>query len=887
MPSIKLSNPYAPKQSLDRELQLPDLDTFEFGPLPELGGLDEPSLSIGSPPPEPVDDIWEVALNSGPAYQDVEFFTWEAFEDDQYVDRRTCYITESGPMLLDAALAKDEEHTASGRVIQSHVFVDSLFNLGLGRSSVLFNFDTKLKSFVPAIQDGRSSGSSLIAAQSFTERFVLVGNICLFLHSFVERTFASGTSVPAKVALATCVSSVVSTLEDHLGKLRPQVHSLLQLQRTFEKPWIILAHIARMVDAVRAARSNEQVSSILHHRAQEIEEGDFDLWRLSCQLLARVSRPSLDLLGEWIGISDEERTMPIAQRATFIAAEGDSETGEQTEYTYDPDGMPRYVSSEDGEMIFETGNSLRFMRIYHPEHPLSSPAKFGIQGRSFEWTFEWNEIENIAAKAKSYEEDLRRAISDFVPDNEKASTQLDQSNPNETSSSEKEGSMTEVDFAKYFETSTDIFDQDPKRYPQNCPDELQVLVEQVLSHTTGDEGSQNFRHSPPLEIISILSFRPLLTVQAKLVNATTLRLFFRSHQLRMHLSVQRQYHLFGDGVFSSRLASALFDPERETAERQKGTMRSGVQMGLQVGSRTTWPPASSELRLALMGVLSESFYSSALYHSTLPHSKHTTQSAGYQPHDTADDLPGQLNFAVRELSEPEMNKTLDPDSLYALDFLRLQYVPPSPLNLVITNTSLEKYDYIFRFLLRLSRMLFVVSHLPREYADVNSRRFRAEAHHFVTALSHYIFQTGIAESWDSFFTYITTIETRLAAEDAANELGTLVTEGLEAVKSAHDKCLDSIMFALLLRRRQKKVMTLLEEIFEHILLFAKMQKPDSTAEETVHDLYAKLRGKIKVFISVCRGLTGKRGYGKGKGMSEANTMERLLVLLEMNDYHGG
>jgi hypothetical protein len=131
---------------------------------------------------------------------------------------------------------------------------------------------------------------------------------------------------------------------------------------------------------------------------------------------------------------------------------------------------------------------------------------------------------------------------------------------------------------------------------------------------------------------------------------------------------------------------------------------------------------------------------------------------------------------------------------------------------------------------------------------------------------------------------VTTLEHRLAEEDAANELGVRVTEGLAAIRDAHEKCLDSILFSLLLRRRQRKVMALIEEIFELILLFAKKQNPDARVEESAKDLYLKLRGKIKVFLNVCRQLTGKKGYGKGKGTAEEDTMERLGVLLEMNTY---
>jgi hypothetical protein len=247
-----------------------------------------------------------------------------------------------------------------------------------------------------------------------------------------------------------------------------------------------------------------------------------------------------------------------------------------------------------------------------------------------------------------------------------------------------------------------------------------------------------------------------------------------------------------------------------------------------------------------------------------------------------------LNFAIRNLTEAEQEKVMDPDGLHALDFLRLQYVAPAPLNLVISSTALDKYDYIFKFLLRLLRMIFVVSHLPRDYADTESRQFRSEAYHFVVTLTNYVFQTGIAEHWNDFDSFVATVEIRLNEEDVAGELGVRVTEGVASLRDAHEKCLDSILFALLLRKRQRKIMALVEEVFDHILLFAKIQYPDAQqGEESVKTLYAKLRGKIRVFLSVCRGLTGKQGYGKGRGTAEENSMERLVVAMEMNNYFAG
>lgn len=860
---------------------MPDLETFEFGPLPDLDSLDESSIVIDTPPLEPDEDIWQIALDQGPAKKDVLFHTWESFETRQNVENPSPYLSEQGPEAFDAALVCDQEKHSAGKILKADTLLQSLWNLGLGRSSIFFHFNPKLKSFEPTIVEGRASGLSLPAAQSLITHFIRTGNTFLYLRSFSERTFASAASIPARVALATSVSSILASLEDALGKQSSNIRSLMQLQYQFAKPRNILIHVARLVDAVKHAKTNEQLSSIMHHRLLEIEEGDNQLRRLSCQLLCHVARPSLELLSEWIGIRKEQAALPIWQRDSFVALEDSSPDTLAVEYTYRSEMMPRFISPEDGNTIFETGNSLRFLKTQHPHHPLARLDGLAVQPPDMEWAFQWQDVERLASKAKDYEERLRQALLAFGGEQTETTDAL----PALSASLP----VTDIpanpqDLDRYFEDSIQKMDAAPNWSTETLPDELHLLMESILDATTKKDDAASNTFSPPMSLASTLSFRPLITAQAKLVNAATIRLFFRSHQLRHHLSLQRQYHLLGDGVFSSLLATALFDPNRESAERHKGRMRSGVHMGLQLGSRKSWPPASSELRLALRGVLSESYYSSALFQSTLKDDEIHAPKTHMHNRDN-DELPGQLNFAIRNLTEAEQEKVMDPDALHALDFLRLQYVAPPPLNLVITTAALDKYDHIFKFLLRLLRMLFVVSHLPREYADPESRYLRMEAYHFVVTLTNYVFQTGIAEPWNEYDRFVSKVERRLDQEDAAGELGVRVTEGVASLRDAHERCLDSILFALLLRKRQRKIIALVEEIFDHILLFAKMQNAKTREnEESVQSLYAKMRGKIRVFLSVCRGLTGKQGYGKGKGTAEENSIERLVVAMEMNGY---
>ncbi|KAF2279177.1 uncharacterized protein EI97DRAFT_411953 [Westerdykella ornata] len=875
--AIKLNHPYAPKRHLDHELQLPHLDNFEFGPLPDVESLDI-SLSVASPEPgERGADLWHDALDTDTIGNKTLFSTWEAFDHTDQERYEPVYITEAGSAAFDAARTVDANRTVE-RVLQRSVFLDSLWNLGFGRSSALFVWDRKARTFVQTTADGLPSGLSPECANGIVNFFVLLGNTVKYLRTFADQTFASPDSIPATVALATSVSSILCTVEEHLGLHSNAVESLLQLQSLFAGSSDVLLHVARLVDAVKHSNSNEQLTSILYQRILEVEEDEV-LRTLSSAILSCVSGPTLELIDEWIGTRREQIVTPIASKWKFVVLEGDADDQGRTEYAYDPAMMPCFITSEDGNMIFETGKSLRFIRSYHPHHPLVS---LEVQPPNLQWRFNWKDIDSLAAEARAYERSLRSAIRNFDSnraDNKEYFDQGERSSPVQTTQIRAPG---DLDPYLQVEQAVRICDAAPAK---TMPDELQAETLGILAGTARDDSAQSF--SPPLSMTSTLCFRPLLAAQAKLVNATALRLLFRQHQLRAHLSLQRQYPLLGNGVFSSRLASALFDPDRETAERRKGLVRSGVHMGLQVGSRSTWPPASSELRLALMGVLSDSFFSSALHRDTMAKAV-DADTIGETLWRDGEELPGHLNFAVRQLSEDEMEKVMDPDSLYALDFLKLQYVPPNPVHLVISTSALEKYDVIFVFMLRLLRMLFVISHLPRTYSTVEGRRLRMEAHHFVSCVSSYVFESGIAEHWNAFDTYLTTMEERLEEEDVAGELGRRVTWGVEEVRRRHEHCLDSILFSLLLRRRQRKVMALMEEIFNHILQFSRLVRQGEMGHMAqVKEVYATVKGKMGVFISVCKGLTGKRGYGKGKGTGDENSLERLVVLLEMNSYYAG
>lgn len=665
--------------------------------------------------------------------------------------------------------------------------------------------------------------------------------------------------------------------------------------------------LCELIRGVDATSTDEALLSKLYKIIQSLEYTHNWLQPVLLQLLARASRPWLDFAGEWLGLGtntglpvtalSKSRGFVLVTKETRISGVGTQ--AQALEYSFDSDQVPDFITEDHAEVMYEAGKSLRLLQAQLPEHPLVKGVRnLDPKPPSLDWQFSWQDVERIEAMARNYEANINSTIRDFSRYGADNKSDILSSGDQSNFAFETFGT-SEEDIQAHVAASRRLFETpfaDVGLATHNSIEKS--VIRDALNEEAGINPPAVF--APPLFLAPLLSFTPLLTTQARLINISCLRLFFKQHSLRSHFTLQRRYHLFGDGVFTSRLSHALFDPELHTAERRKGVARAG-SLGLKLGFRDTWPPASSELRLALMGILSESYHSSTLE----DHRQHRKDT---------DDLPGDLSFAIRDISETELQRCLDPNSIYALDFLRMQYKPPAPLESVITPSSLDKYDSLFKLLLRVTRMLYVVNQLfhdvrgcgPGRPGNKNAtsgpiaQRFRVEGHHFVSAVAGYFFDVGVGGTWRVFEDKLDDIEKKLDDDYASGDF-----EGLHQLRDYHERVLDRIMFALLLRKRQEQVMALLEEIFTSILTFVRFSNGSALGEESgpsedveVRELYARFRKKVGVFISVCRGLSERRGIGGGKSkegqelcrkedMSEdgGNTIGMLLLRLEMSGYY--
>ncbi|CAK7266355.1 hypothetical protein SEPCBS119000_001979 [Sporothrix epigloea] len=924
---------------------------------PVTQSFDEPSAS----PASDAEDVWLTGDYDTVPLQVPEFKTWASFEQADTTSATCILGTEQGPNLIDALVAENDRLVSSGNTKEGSVTLDAhrycacLLALALGRNSVLFLWNDGKRSFTPALQSARISGFTSQILRSVEKTFLDCGNNSRYLRAFVDHTYTTTApiSTPSRVALVRGVDSLLLTIQGELGTRGQRVGSLLQLQALVRPVASLVKFISRLVTklarSVASGATDEQFLSLLYQEAQSMEYSVVFMRDVMKQLLQLVSEPWLTFVGEWIGLSLNSKA--TLWTGTF-QGKGFVRPGDRVwiddmgvelaepDYFYDEERMPAFVPKEMAKDLFEAGRNLRLLWTNHPEHLLCKPATIpAARPPPLAWQFDWDSIRALDQETAAYEKALVRSLS--------AQDQKPCKRPLSANASTLETAISwtlpPLDFQFIGKTEDEVelslqssMAQLGGFLPRPAEQGLAVVLRRQL--WSGDESEKTDLaalddFAPHWSLLPLLSFGPVIAAQSRLINRECMRILFSVDGLREHLELQRSFQLLGNGMFCSRLSHALFDAELAGAEQGTGVQLSSIGIGLRLSRRSNenWPPASSELRLALMGVLAESYYQSKYGANGEP------GAVGKQ------ELPGGLSFAIRDLSAEEMDKCMDPDSLEAMDFLRLSYKPPAALMSVITPGILSKYDRVFMHLLRVLRMYHLVNQLfgddmhsqsrytaplphptrgkPRQAdKDSVSRRFLIESRHFVSNIMSHFLDVGLGVAWRRFEQWLDAVQKDLDEADpgidskgrlfGAREGGAAI--GPDQLCERHDQVLDEIMLALLLRKRQQPLLLLLQSIFELIIEFAKnaralardtrstdekeeQQKVRRAHREATKRLYASFCKKVAAFIAVCRGLSEKEAdsvarkdyrqqqqYQDGSRAGEGNSLSQLLLMLDYN-----
>ncbi|ODM16749.1 hypothetical protein SI65_07714 [Aspergillus cristatus] len=826
--------------------------------------------------------------------------SWETYHNRSHREPVSAYFSESGAKGFDAALAHHsvkKKVNVAGRLVRSDVFFQALIRLGLGWGSAFFRYNVEAKTFEKALNNVRVSGVSLPMLNQVTNELLQCGTDMQRIRVFVRSTSTKKAKLSALSTFASTTAVIIYTLERQLASQSTQAVSILQIKSLFSRGGELVNALAGMVDAAEKVSSDAQVMSVIMQEAAYLSHRFGWIENLMREVVVRVTEPWLGHLEAWVGLRPETPVLNelLTSGKGFAMLERQEENGRvktgpaSQHYKYQSDEMPSFIPDGQALLIFESGRSLRFLRQSHPRHPLSNDMVRNTEPPRLRCADSWAGIERIQTKAHEYESLLRAEILKYNRGERINTNVVDGGNDLSNSGENDSGTLEGI---------YDLLDMEDQRTTGllTGPDSLQKDKLGLLSSDVGQFEGLDGKFGPEMTFSLYLSFAPLLSSQALLIDFSCLHMLFKEHKIRNHLTLQWKYQLLGDGFFVSRLSHALFDPEMESGERKSGVVRSGVHTGLRLGSRDTWPPASSELRLVLIGLLTES-YSAASGSGDMDDAQHHREK----------ELPGGLSFAVRELTAEEITKCKDPNAIQALDFLRLQYKPPSVLEIIITQRSLDKYDRLFKHLLRLLRMVSIVKSIVRDSTARNSlsgdthnvfQKFRIHAQHFVLTVSDYCFHVGVESTWKRFQDTLSRIEYCLDRGDIDSTID--AAHSVPRLRDYHEDILDEILFALFLSKRHAQAAKLLESIFGTVLVFAPISRMDSVkgvrqeSEANVSHLYKTFRKQASAFVNYLRGLDGSTASAKSVGKAGATFASRLgptgvfdylLSRLDINGYY--
>jgi hypothetical protein len=785
----------------DADLQLPLIDDYEFGKLDKLDTLPEPApkptdrdKSLDTTPE--VDDVWNADL-SIPTKQPT-LRTWEAFGEKSQTESPISYISDAGPRAFDALQPADTN------VLQSAFTLKCLALLGLGRSSTLYQWRNDQKTFVPTLDNARPSGLSSTALNSIVKQLTATG--CAFVHliRFVQTSYANKHPLAARVALATTIQAVLEALDQNLSERVLTSTSCLRLLACFEIPAILLAELRELVGATSHETTDTAFLSVCHETVDRFANACSPFQLLHAEILNQVSQPWFQVICQKTGLTYHQFDLPSQDDILERSA---------------------HISAEDSSLVEEVMAGIAVLKDSAPDHPLLSPASWSVDSPILGIASTDMTIDRIIDKANKYQQDLLAAISMYDSGDPKPRDTETQQQPDHLTSEQLPWSLDQGQQI-YFEDVATQFSEPPIETADTS--NIRLLTTSVLEvDKTQDTSDLHLRHAAKTTLHHL---QPHLQVQSRLLNGTLLRLLFRKYSLRENLTLNHSFHLLGNGLFVQHLTRALFTSETNAR-------------GLRLDNRSKqWPPASSELRLGLMGVLSESYGSK--------------------------DIPGNLSFAIRELDDTEIEKCLDANSIHALDFLRLRYEAVSPLDSILSETALAKYDDCFRVLLAVLRMLHFAALLRRTAQQEDSthaqQAFAHEAWNCVSSLASYFFDVGIKGPWKQFQGFLDTVEADLKAEDEEGTFGQKVTFGIKHLSDRHQEMLDTIRSRLFLRSRHEKLRSLIEEVFSCILNV----HIDTVDEHKLWKQRNELKVKITGLQAALQELTRKIGKKRDMGQQD-------------------
>ena len=87
---------------------------------------------------------------------------------------------------------------------------------------------------------------------------------------------------------------------------------------------------------------------------------------------------------------------------------------QNSEFEFVAESIPKFLSRDVAEIIFESGQSLRLLRRFQPENPLANPHMTQTTSLpGIDWQFSWEGIQRVQRQAKDYELSILKTLQQY------------------------------------------------------------------------------------------------------------------------------------------------------------------------------------------------------------------------------------------------------------------------------------------------------------------------------------------------------------------------------------------------------------------------------------------------------------------------------------------
>ncbi|KAF5386245.1 hypothetical protein D9615_002656 [Tricholomella constricta] len=767
----------------------------------------------------------------------------------------------------------------------------------LGTSSVYHTWDVSSERFIQAGLEDKKNGFILmdgkdeVVSQSLISRFLTIGNLLRRMETLLEALRESSAHEgPTIHAYTHALSTILTYLRQVLARC-PPVDDPLTTKHTLSAIWMHYEVYEEIVVALAELCGRDEtkspkdypsfdsspvplVSVIYSHLEKHVErQSPRIVIAIFAYMLTHVSHEYLQQVSRSVGYGADlvkKASRDIGEK--LDQDQSNEEDEEQEEDLSDTreilgDTFPDFFPPKLLEILPAARRSLILLDRAQPDHPILRRTM--TQG-AIQWFWTNSLIEAAwygqypsirandgetasvsSAPPHMSDDEVHPEFSIFQLFNHEPGTNF--------------GSATTVAEAQ---TSTQYLRTFIDGFPASLPP-----ITPTLSHVASLVFAPLVQHAATLSTALLTLFLTPSTTNQDTLNFQT------------HLSLLRSYLLVAAPSFKSRLAAALFSDQgdcsynqtphgmsirslrrRPNSKKENGNGNEERSQPWAVGlapsllERETWPPVGADLSFFLRTVIVDSFENGTgdEVDGTKARSR-VLEEAEYR-----------LGFAIRDLPVGRgRDKWLNPLSIEALDFLYMDYKPPSSLEVLITHDILSKYQRMFAFILRLMRVEHALGSLfrmtrasakPLFPTLVPSRKrllhFRFVAQSFVSNLSAYVSDTAIGGNFDPFLA-------RLSPQNDGHEVG---FSDVFALAKSHSRLLDDMLSACLLRSGQRAVGELLRSALELVLEFTivvgelhRGRMEEYQAAPLLEHISNKFFGQMNKLTKVLKGLVDKNG----------------------------